>query len=84
MKGMMKFVADNCYGMMSKAVHESEDNIRKALYEVETMGCTAMGPATLCSVLLAGQHQLGSNVVLCTDGEANEGLGSFNGRGAGD
>jgi hypothetical protein len=48
---------------------------------MKTLGCTAMGPATLCSVLMAGKHQLGSNVVICTDGEANEGLGSFNLRG---
>lgn len=28
--------------------------------------------------MLAKQHKLGSNVVICTDGEANTGLGAFN------
>lgn len=44
---------------------------------MKTLGCTAMGPATLSSILLASEHKLGSNVVLCTDGEANQGLGAF-------
>ena len=44
---------------------------------MRTLNTTAMGPATLTSILLASQHQLGSNVVVVTDGEANTGLGSF-------
>lgn len=44
---------------------------------VRTEGTTAMGPATLTSIMLASQHRIGSNVVICTDGEANEGIGSF-------
>lgn len=63
---------------MKKQVHECEHKIHETLYNVQTLNTTAMGPATLASVMLASQHKLGSNVVICTDGEANMGLGSFN------
>lgn len=46
--------------------------------EVRTEGKTALGPAALSSILLAGKHRLGSNVVICTDGKSNVGLGNFN------
>ena len=45
---------------------------------LRTGGCTALGPAALTSILLAGNHSLGSNILVCTDGAANVGLGSFN------
>ena len=38
---------------------------------------TALGPAVLTSVAIAGQGLPGSIVVLCTDGLANEGLGDL-------
>jgi len=38
---------------------------------------TALGPSALASVMLAGQNQLCSTVVVATDGAANVGIGSF-------
>lgn len=38
-----------------------------------------MGPALLASVLLASEGKPGSAVIICTDGLANKGLGSFEG-----
>ena len=36
-----------------------------------------MGPGALISLLMAKEHSLGSNVVICTDGAANIGVGNF-------
>ena len=38
-----------------------------------TYGATALGPALVTSIELAGR-QRGSKIILCTDGEANTGL----------
>jgi len=43
---------------------------------LEEGGQTALGPALLYSVQLASSKR-GSQVILCTDGLANVGLGSF-------
>lgn len=39
-------------------------------------GSTALGPALLISTVMAAHHP-GSKVIICTDGEANTGIGSF-------
>lgn len=46
---------------------------------LEETGPTALGPALLTSVALAAQGNPGSSVIVCTDGLANVGLGSFDG-----
>eukprot|EP00826_Nyctotherus_ovalis_P007910 TRINITY_DN12034_c0_g4_i2.p1 TRINITY_DN12034_c0_g4~~TRINITY_DN12034_c0_g4_i2.p1 ORF type:complete len:589 (+),score=158.60 TRINITY_DN12034_c0_g4_i2:146-1912(+) len=46
------------------------------LSEIEAQGTTALGPALLLSIgLLSGQS--GSKVILCTDGQANVGIGEM-------
>jgi len=44
-------------------------------------GTTALGPAVLTSVAMASKGAPGSQVIVCTDGMANVGLGSFRGLG---
>ena len=44
-------------------------------------GTTALGPAVLASVAMASKGAPGSQVIVCTDGMANVGLGSFRGYG---
>lgn len=44
-------------------------------------GTTALGPAVLTSVAMASKGAPGSQVIVCTDGMANVGLGSFRGYG---
>jgi len=39
---------------------------------------TALGPAVATSIAMAGECGPGSQVVLCTDGMANVGIGTFN------
>ena len=45
---------------------------------LSTMGSTALGPALAVSVGLAS-HIPGSEIVLCTDGEPNVGVGCLGG-----
>jgi hypothetical protein len=40
-------------------------------------GHTALGPGVLASIGLASEFAPGSNVIVCTDGLANVGLGSL-------
>ena len=44
---------------------------------LEETGPTALGPAVLSSIALASEGAPGSQVVICTDGLANIGLGAF-------
>ena len=44
---------------------------------LEETGPTALGPAILTAISLAGEGSPGSTVIVCTDGLANVGLGSF-------
>lgn len=44
---------------------------------LEETGTTALGPAVATSIAIAAAGAAGSQVVICTDGLANVGLGSF-------
>ena len=46
------------------------------LYNVRCSGCTALGPALALSNGIASQMP-GSQIIVCTDGEANLGVGSI-------
>jgi len=46
---------------------------------LEETGPTALGPAVITAIALAGEGAPGSTVIVCTDGLANVGLGSFDG-----
>lgn len=72
------FVNNKASHMISKPISQTETHLHNLLMNIKTEGATALGPAALTSILLANKHKLGSNVVICTDGEANTGLGSFN------
>ncbi|CAF0935328.1 unnamed protein product [Brachionus calyciflorus] len=50
--------------------------LREKLLNLEEGGATALGPALYYSILLASRKS-GSQVILCTDGLANKGIGSF-------
>nr|BAN42528.1 hypothetical protein, conserved [Entamoeba invadens] len=53
----------------------SSEKILSSLKALHSGSCTALGPALLVSTVAAGKQNNGS-VILCTDGLANEGLGS--------
>ena len=44
---------------------------------LEETGPTALGPAVVTSIAMAAQGAVGSQVVICTDGLANVGVGAF-------
>ncbi len=50
--------------------------LSQKLIDLEENGGTALGPALLASVLMASK-KTGSQVILCTDGLANKGLGAL-------
>jgi len=56
-------------------ISKSEGNLRKCLFKIEESGPTALGPALLVSLGMASSYR-GSQVIICTDGLANVGLGS--------
>ena len=62
---------------MNQSISETHDSLNEKLYQLEETGPTALGPALLTSVAMAGEGSLGSQVILCTDGLANTGLGSL-------
>ncbi|KAL7713423.1 VWFA domain-containing protein [Entamoeba marina] len=52
------------------------DRIIKNVQSMHTKGSTALGPALLLGTVIAGK-EVGGQVILCTDGCANQGLGSM-------
>ena len=62
---------------MTKTIKESYKKLNEQLMSLEETGPTALGPALLTGVAMAAEGATGSQVVLCTDGLANIGIGSF-------
>jgi len=60
-------------------IKDSKDALLKKLWNIEESGATALGPACLLGVNIAGVRPR-SKVILCTDGLANQGIGSLDGR----
>lgn len=64
---------------LQKPLKETHEILSKSIMNIEETGPTALGPALLTSIGMASAGGSGSTVVLCTDGLANVGLGSFEG-----
>ena len=62
---------------MQLKVNESAQVLQKKVMALEETGPTALGPAVATSVGMAAEGAPGSTVVICTDGLANVGVGSF-------
>lgn len=65
--------------IISKSISESNEILLEKLWDLEENGSTALGPALQLSIAIAGSKP-GSQVILCTDGLANIGLGSLEGK----
>ena len=61
---------------MEKTVGENKNSLILAIEGLKTIGATALGPGVLTSIAMAAEGGPGSSVVVCTDGMANQGLGS--------
>jgi len=62
--------------LLTQSIAEAAPNLSLQVSQLRETGSTALGPALLSSVILASQRA-GSHVIVCTDGLANVGLGSF-------
>merc|ERR1711988_849102 len=63
---------------LSKANYDTSALLKK-LWELRTLGTTALGPALSVGIGLCSQ---GGQVVVCTDGLANQGIGAISSKGA--
>lgn len=63
---------------MDKPLKDSYKFLQKKVTEMQPKGSTALGPGLLAAIGLAGEGKPGSQVIVCTDGAANMGLGSNN------
>jgi hypothetical protein len=63
----------------TKSVKDSKQDLLKKLWNLEEGGATALGPALLLGITVAGARPR-SKVILCTDGLANAGIGSLEGK----
>uniref|UniRef100_A0A8C9R254 Si:dkey-9k7.3 n=1 Tax=Scleropages formosus TaxID=113540 RepID=A0A8C9R254_SCLFO len=57
-------------------IAESIHPLNQKIKEMQEHGATALGPAALVSIAMASRYT-GSKVIICTDGQANIGLGAF-------
>ena len=67
-------------------VRVAKDRLTRKIMELEEGGQTALGPAIVCAIEMAcagGAGGAGSQVIVCTDGLANTGIGSLEGLAAG-
>jgi len=69
--------AQSAQRCMQNSVSDAEIKLIKLIDKLSPGGCTALGPAVLSAAVLAGNGKPGSQVIICTDGMANVGLGQF-------
>lgn len=62
---------------MKNPIGQTQQKLTDKLMSLEETGPTALGPAVATSIAMAAQGAAGSQVVICTDGLANIGLGAF-------
>lgn len=63
--------------LFQKSIKETKAHLQQKLLQLEETGPTALGPAVVTAIALAGEGRPGSTVIVCTDGLANVGLGAF-------
>jgi len=61
---------------LTKGIQESRGKLLEKLFSLEESGGTALGPALLASISIASKAP-GSQVIICTDGLANTGVGDL-------
>eukprot|EP00829_Urostomides_striatus_P001935 TRINITY_DN1209_c0_g1_i2.p1 TRINITY_DN1209_c0_g1~~TRINITY_DN1209_c0_g1_i2.p1 ORF type:complete len:512 (+),score=179.44 TRINITY_DN1209_c0_g1_i2:49-1536(+) len=64
---------------MSQPVGKTKSALLEKLAGINTGGGTALGPGLVVAAALASKGAPGSRVIICTDGMANEGMGSISG-----
>ncbi|CAG9322630.1 unnamed protein product [Blepharisma stoltei] len=75
--GLLNLVERKHNEYLGHTINETKEQLSGKVLGLEEGGATALGPALLVSVGLASQGGPGSKVIICTDGIANVGIGSF-------
>lgn len=75
-EGLLESIGAQSSMYFSLPVSTSADQLLQALGKVMTGGSTALGPGLVGALGLALQGKVGSQIIVCTDGLANKGLGS--------
>lgn len=74
---MLKNGQDSNKTHMNVSIGESAEKLHEKLMQIDETGPTALGPGILSSIGIASEGAKGSQVIICTDGLANVGLGAF-------
>lgn len=59
------------------SIIDSHQTLLNSITKTEAKGQTALGPALVTALNIAGKGSPGSSVILCTDGLANIGIGQL-------
>jgi hypothetical protein len=73
----IKSLGDEYSYLITNPISKSSNYILSRLYKIKTLGCTALGPGIVTSLSLLKNVKKGSRIFLCTDGLANQGVGSI-------
>ena len=73
----IKSFGDEYSYLISNPISKSSNFILSKLYSIKSLSCTALGPGVITSLSLLKNVKKGSRIFLCTDGLANEGIGSI-------
>jgi len=73
----IKSFGDEYSYLISNPISKSSNLILSKLFSIKSLGCTALGPGVVTSLSLLKNVKKGSRIFLCTDGLANEGIGSI-------
>ena len=73
----MKNGTEQGVARMKNKINDSQKKLTAKVLALEENGSTALGPAVATSIAMAAEGSPGSQVVICTDGLANIGLGAF-------
>ena len=76
---IMEFAQSKRGVFINRCIAESAPRLSEKINGLRAVGGTALGPALLASVIFASEGGRGSKVIICTDGLANEGIGSLEG-----
>lgn len=73
---MLTLVQDGGNYVLNNPISEAAEALSKKVFDLTEEGQTALGPALVASVGIAAQRNA-SEVIICTDGLANVGLGAI-------
>lgn len=74
-EALLENAQDLARSHMNSNIGDTYEDLQNRVCTLRTAGSTALGPAVVSSIAMAGEGSKGSTVVICTDGVANVGLG---------